>query len=146
MIKRLRGVLASRPPLSSHSINANPASARGMVTAELAVGLIAAVLIAAMLSWVISLVGLHIRCIDTAGAMARQYARGDEAAAASIRSAGPAGAAVSVSRTADLIRVGVKVQASWGPLGPIQVGGQAAVKPEPGVGERSGIGEKPGAR
>jgi len=106
---------------------------RGMVTAELAVGLLSAALITAVLAWTLSLVALQARCEMTATAIARQVARGDDAAAASARSAGPAGADVSISRGASIV-VHVSARSSWGPIGPIEVAGRAELIPEPGVG------------
>ena len=53
-----------------------------MVTAELAVATLAALVIMLLLSWGIYLMVVQVRCIDTAGEVARQAARGDDAAVA----------------------------------------------------------------
>ena len=50
-----------------------------MVTAELAVAISAAVIVMVMLCWGIFLLVLQLRLVDTAGAVARQAARGDRA-------------------------------------------------------------------
>ena len=68
---------------------------RGMVTAELAVTTLSAFTLLVMLCWGISLVVIQLRCIDTAAAVARQAARGDEAGVAHARSQAPAGAKIT---------------------------------------------------
>ena len=70
-----------------------------MVTAELAVATLAALVIMLLLSWGIYLMVVQVRCIDTAGEVARQAARGDDAAVARARREAPAGARVKIARS-----------------------------------------------
>jgi hypothetical protein len=106
---------------------------RGMVTAELAVTTLSAFTLLVMLCWGISLVILQLRCIDTAAAVARQAARGDEAAVAHARSQAPAGAKVTVQTGRSLVTVTVRVTArpvaDWMLAVPLQA--RAQVVPEP---------------
>lgn len=102
-----------------------------MVTAELAVGLLTVTLMAALLAWVVGLVGLQARCTGTAVAVARQYARGDDDG---VRNAGeqrPAGAQVRVAESAGAVRVVVSVEKRWGALGPVTIEGRAQLTLEP---------------
>ncbi|MDN5727177.1 MAG: hypothetical protein L0G99_14785 [Propionibacteriales bacterium] len=80
---------------------------RGMVTAELAMGTIAVVVLVILLSGAASLLVVQMGCLDSASEIARQTARGDKAAVAMARSDVPAGSAVSVRRTNDAVRVEV---------------------------------------
>ena len=110
-----------------------PCDGRGMVTAELAVTTLSAFTLLVMLCWGISLVILQLRCIDTAAAVARQTARGDEAAVAHARSQAPAGAKISVQQRSSLVTVTVRVSArplaDWLVTVPLQA--RAQVVPEP---------------
>jgi hypothetical protein len=85
-------------------------SQRGMVTAELAVAILAAAALLAMLSWGIFLITIQLRCIDVAAAVARQTARGDSAAALAAERGAPPGASVQVRKTATLVTVSVRVR------------------------------------
>lgn len=105
---------------------------RGMVTAELAVGILAACLIAISLAWCVSLMGVQIRCSDSAAAIARQYARGDSAAAQAASSNAPEGAEVTVSNDGQLIEVSVTAERSFAGY-PVVITGEARIIPEPGV-------------
>ena len=106
---------------------------RGMVTAELAVATLAALVIMLLLSWGIYLMVVQVRCIDTAAEVARQAARGDDAAVARARREAPAGARVQIARSEGLVRVNVSVVAR--PLTKRLVGvplqARAEVVPEP---------------
>lgn len=106
---------------------------RGMVTAELAVATLAALVIMLLLSWGIYLMVVQVRCIDTAAEVARQAARGDDAAVARARREAPAGAQVRIARSEGLVRVDVSVVAK--PLTDQLVGvplrARAEVVPEP---------------
>jgi hypothetical protein len=120
-----------------------------MVTAELAVAILAAATVMVMLSWGIFLITIQLRCIDTAAAIARQSARGDTAAVVAARGRAPRGAVVEVSKTPTLVRVDVRVTvrafrwatvaaASGGHdfgsgLGSVDVHADAQVVPEPGA-------------
>src|SRR3954454_12391524 len=80
---------------------------RGMVTAELAVAILAAFSVFVLLCWGILLVVLQLRCVDTAAAVARQEAGGARAAAPLARSHAPTGARVSVRRRPGRVEVSV---------------------------------------
>ena len=82
-----------------------------MVTAELAVTILTAFTLLVTMCWGISLVILQLRCIDTAAAVARQTARGDEAGVVHARSQAPDGAKVTVQQRASLVTVTVRVTA-----------------------------------
>jgi hypothetical protein len=104
-----------------------------MVTAELAVTTLSAFTLLVMMCWGVSLVILQLRCIDTAAAVARQTARGDQAGVAHARSQAPAGAKIAVQRRASLVTVTVRVAArplaDWLVVVPLQA--RAQVVPEP---------------
>jgi hypothetical protein len=86
------------------------ASARGMVTAELAVATLAAGVMLIMLSWGIFLISVQLRCMDSASEVARQIARGDDAAAAAARDRAPDGAGFELTKTSELVIVKVRVR------------------------------------
>lgn len=98
---------------------------RGMVTFELAVGMLTACLMAGMLGWTVSLVALQARCSDAAGQIVRQLARGDQEAAQEAEQHVPDGARVQVVEAGQQITVQVAVDARWGALGPIEIEGRA---------------------
>lgn len=104
---------------------------RGMVTAELAVGILAACLISIALAWCVSLVGAQIRCSDSAAAIARQYARDDLVGAQIASGSAPEGAEVTVSRDGQLVEVSVTVERSFVGFSTL-VTGKAQMIPEPG--------------
>lgn len=106
------------------------AAQRGMVTFELAVGLLTACLVTALLGWGIGLVGLQARCTESAGQIARQLGRDDEQAAAEARGRVPDGAAVQVIEAATEVTVVVSVERSWGAFGPVIIRGRAAAPAE----------------
>lgn len=82
---------------------------RGFVTAEAAVALPVMVLFAAALLSGLMVAAAQIQCVDAARAGARAAARSEPegAALAAARSAAPRGAAVSLARDGDLVRVRV---------------------------------------
>lgn len=80
-----------------------------MVTVELVFGILIASLVAAVLAWAMLLVGVQIGCIDTAAAVARQAARGDQAAVAKARAAAPRGATVQLTGSTEEVHVTVRV-------------------------------------
>src|SRR5215210_8702307 len=84
---------------------------RGMVTAELAVTTLTAFTLLVVMCWAISLLVVQLRCIDTAAAVARQAARGDQAGVAQAKGNAPQGAQVTVQRRPDLVSVTVRVAA-----------------------------------
>lgn len=71
---------------------------RGMVTAELAVSLLGLTLATVAAMWMVAVIGLQIRCVDTADEIARQLARGDRAAADRAYAARPPGSTVTTGR------------------------------------------------
>jgi hypothetical protein len=107
-----------------------------MVTAELAVAILAAFSVFVLLCWGVFLVVMQIRCVDTAAAVARQEARGDRAAATLVRSHAPAGARVAVRRRPGRVEVSVTLTvrplARGLPAVPLRA--SASVVPEPSVG------------
>lgn len=111
----------------------HPRPQRGMVTVELALGSLGAVLAVLLLSWVIAVVMLWGACNDLAAAVARQEARGDQAAVAKLERAKPPGARIEVHQRADDITVTVKLAArpwaDWLPQVPLQA--EATVIREP---------------
>lgn len=111
-----------------------PGPERGMVTAELAVASLLVGLVIVVLGWLSAVVGLAVRCQDTAWEVARQEARGDTAAARRARTAAPPGAQVVVRRAAGQVDVVVGLDArpwlSWLPPVPLRL--RAAVQAEPG--------------
>lgn len=106
---------------------------RGMVTAELAIGLLTAAMAAAVAVFMVSLVMVQTRCGDTAAAMARQLARGDDRAAALARGTAPQGARVEVGHSASAVQVVVSVDEHLGRFGPFHLVGSAQAVLEPGV-------------
>ncbi|MFC2624080.1 MAG: TadE family type IV pilus minor pilin [Propionibacterium acidifaciens] len=104
---------------------------RGMVTVELAVSILSAALMASCLCWVIGVVGAQMRCQDSAVAIARQLARGDEAAAERARASVPPGSEVLTDVDDGVVRVSVTDELRWGRLGPVRVSGRATVTEEP---------------
>ena len=105
-----------------------------MVTAELAVAMLAAFTLLAMFCAGLALLVAQMRCIDTAGEVARQAARGDEQAVRMARRQAPAGAVITVDRHGGRVRVVVRLTAR--PLGrlfdPVLLGADAEVVAEQG--------------
>ncbi len=106
---------------------------RGMVTFELAVGILSATFMAGVLCWVIAVVGVQIRCNDTATEIARQTARGDQAAVQRARAGAPKDAQVQVENSGADVEVMVTTEMRWGKIGPLTVSGSARVTEEPGT-------------
>lgn len=106
-----------------------------MVTAELAVGLLSAAVICALLAWTVGLMALHARCEQTATAIVRQLARGDQAAADAAAKTAPAQSKIESSRTGEIITVRVSTQRSLGPVGPVPISAAAQLSVEPGADE-----------
>lgn len=108
---------------------------RGMVTAELAVAILAALSLFVLLCWGLVLLATQLRCVDTAAAVARQEARGDRAAVAQARADAPRGAVIGVERRSGEVTVTVSVRArpfSRG-LPAVRLRAEASVVPEPGA-------------
>lgn len=104
-----------------------------MVTAELAVGLLVAVLVSTMASWAVTLIAVQATCADVAAQVARQVARGDPDAAAVASGRAPSGASVEVQTHGQDVWVVVRVDRSLGRLGPVRLSGSAVAILEPGV-------------
>lgn len=104
-----------------------------MVTAELAVATLAACFVMLLLSWGIYLMVMQVRCIDTAAEVARQAARGDDAAVARARAEAPSGARVHITRGEGVVRVKVDVVARplTRDLAAVPLQASAEVVPEP---------------
>ena len=104
-----------------------------MVTAELAFASMGAALACVLLAWVLAVVGLLLRCQQTAVEVARQEARGDRVAVARAIADRPSGARVTVGRDGGLVEVQVKLAArpwaDWLPTVPLVA--DAAVQQEP---------------
>lgn len=98
---------------------------RGMVTFELAVGMLSAAVVTAMLGWGISLLGLQARCVDVAAQVARQSARDDSAGVEQAKAKAPKDAEIKVVRDDDQINVTVSTDARLGVLGPVHISGSA---------------------
>jgi Flp pilus assembly protein TadG len=113
-----------------------------MVTAETAVVLPVLLLVLAGAVAAIVVVGAHLRCVDAAREGVRAAARGESPAAVTqiVRRAAPDGAAVTVTRTDDEVRVAVAVDVT--PLGPVplrvRVTAAAVARIEPGAESGSG--------
>lgn len=105
---------------------------RGMVTAELAVGLVTASMALVIACWVVNLVVVQTTCGDVAAQMARQLARDDDKAAAQARQRAPEGARVTIEKGSSTVTVTVAVQQRLGELGPVQVQGRAVADMEEG--------------
>ena len=106
---------------------------RGMVTAELAVGILSVALLAGIFCWVVAVIGVQIRCGDSAAQIARQTARGDQAAVQSARAGVPRDAEIDIRSSGSDVVVTVKAELSWGKVGPVTVSGSSRVTREAGV-------------
>lgn len=104
---------------------------RGMVTAELAVGILAACVVTTLLVWAISLIGLQAVCSDIASQMARFEARGDNQSAAAVKTKAPRDSVIEVERKAGEVSVTVTTERSLGLLGPISVRAEVSQPIEP---------------
>jgi hypothetical protein len=95
-----------------------------MVTIEMAFGALFVAGFAVVLAWVVSLLLMLGACHTMAGEVARQQARGDEAAAGRAIDHGPKGAQVTVSRAGKEIVVDVELDArpwaDWLPSVPLR--------------------------
>ena len=104
---------------------------RGMVTFELAIGILSAGLAAVVLCWAVGLLTLHIKCADIAAQVARYAARGDALQATAARARAPAGSSVEVVDDGSSVTVVVQAQSSLGKIGPITMSGRATMPKEP---------------
>jgi hypothetical protein len=107
---------------------------RGMVTVELALALISLTLATVAGLWLVWVVGQQIRCVDTAGEVARQLARGDRPAAERAVADRPAGSRVMTRSDEGDAVVLVRLTARpFGALPAVPLTAEARVALEPGV-------------
>lgn len=101
------------------------AKSRGMVTAEIAVGILSLAVLTAIMAFTISLISLRGACADVAAQVARQLARDDQVAAAAAQARAPQGSRVEVRREGSLIIVQVSAEARFGNVGSIPISATA---------------------
>lgn len=82
-----------------------------MVTAEMAVGVLAVVVVTVMLAWCLHLVTRQLLLEDTAAEVARQAARGDRAAVEAARQDAPSGTEVDIGREGSAVVVRARTHA-----------------------------------
>jgi len=107
---------AISPPDVGRVGSTEPGAERGMVTAELALGMVSAIFVLIFGCWAIVLGVLQLGCIDTAAETARQAARGDQQAVRSAEADAPRGATVTVKTVGDRVVVDVALFARPGGL------------------------------
>lgn len=107
---------------------------RGVATAETALASLAGGLLLVIVCWGLGLAVTQYRAIDAAGAVARQEARGNHAAAKTIQEQVP-GSRVVVERRSETVQVTVTLPASGlGPFLPAQeLTARASAVAEPGT-------------
>lgn len=107
---------------------------RGSATVELAVGLVAVVLVLLSTMTGVSAVVTRLECVDAARQAARAEARGESGETAGRRAA-PAGASVVVTVDGDLVRATVRSRSrALGGLVPqLSVSATAVAQREPGI-------------
>ena len=103
---------------------------RGMVTAELAIGILSATMVAICLAWAINLLAVHTECADVAAQIARAEARDDAPASAQARGHAPAGATIDVDQSGSQVVVTVGVTVAFGHLVSMDVSGSATMPKE----------------
>ena len=110
-----------------------PLRERGMVTAELAMAAMAAIIVLVVMCWAIAIAVLQLRCLDTAAEVARQEARGDHQAAQRAQDDAPVGSRISVATTGDRVLVVVTLSARPGGLNipPVRLNATAETLREP---------------
>lgn len=108
---------------------------RGMVTAELGMASLLLAIAVVVVAWLVAVLGLLVRCQNTAWEVARHQARGDQVAAQSATAQAPPGAHVGVTRSSGrvtvLVELGARPWAGWLPVVPLSA--RAVVLLEPGV-------------
>lgn len=105
---------------------------RGMVSVELALGTMAALLVAAMMMWAVSLGIAQMRCSDAALQGARAVARGESVSTSDIERIAPDDARVTVDREGRDVVVTVSVESRFMGLGPVRLTGTGRYPLEPG--------------
>lgn len=111
---------------------AGRANQRGMVTIELAVGILTATVLTALLCWMVALVVTQSKCIDVATEVARQTARGDSDKVRLARELAPRDSRIDVTRRQHDVTVVVSVDSRFMGVGPVTVSGSATAAWEPG--------------
>lgn len=106
---------------------------RGMVTIEIAIGVLTLGILACFLGWIIHLAALQAQCFETAAQVARQVARGDEASAQRAKETAPQGARVSVQIQGEDVQASVRLETALFGVGPIPVEAVATCPREPGA-------------
>ncbi len=119
-------------PGSRRTIDRGPGD-RGMVSVELAIGVLVMMLVALVGAFVVSMAVVQSRCADTASAVARQLARGDHRAADRARATAPRGATVRVLTSPGAVTVSVGVIERLGRIGPVRLTATARAAVEPGA-------------
>lgn len=108
-----------------------------MVTAELAVGLPALMLVVVLAVAAVGAVGTELRCLDAAAGAARLASRGQAGEVVEfVRSDGPPGASVSSRASSGRVTVTVRAEVRLplvGVAAPVTVSGSATDPVEPGV-------------
>lgn len=111
-----------------------PRTERGMVTVELALALLSLSFATIAAVWLVWVLGQQVRCVDTAGEVARQLARGDQPAAERALAGRPAGAEVTTRREEGDAVVEVRLTARpFATLPGVPLQAKARVALEPGV-------------
>jgi len=105
-----------------------------MVTVELAVGSVTAVMVAACLISLLMLGVVQAACAESSAQLARQSARGDEAAVAGARARAPEGARIRLTRADDGVLAEVAVDVPVLGVGDVEVRARAWAAYEPGQG------------
>jgi len=104
-----------------------------MVTFELAIGILSAMMVAVVMCWGIHLIAVQTECADIAAQVARAEARGDSKASSQARKRAPTDAVIDVRTTANgAVEVRVTVQAKFGSVLSMKVTGSAVMPKEPG--------------
>ena len=116
-----------------HGGRPSPRSQRGMVTVELAVGVVTAVVVTACLVSLAMLGVAQSACAESSAQLARQSARGDARAVQAARDRAP-GAQISIDRQAGGVEASVTLGVRVLGLGEVEVGAQAWAAYEPGQG------------
>ncbi|HEX8510885.1 MAG TPA: TadE family type IV pilus minor pilin [Propionibacteriaceae bacterium] len=110
-----------------------------MVTVELAVSTLAVLALLTMLCWGIFLVVMQLRCVETAAEVARQAARGDNAAVQRAKRDAPTGARVEVRAgrqvTSVVVRLNARPFTDWLVVVPLHAEAEVLTEP-PAAGER----------
>lgn len=105
---------------------------RGMVTAELAVGVMVMALALLFASAVVGLLIQQDAAENIAAQVARHAARGDDAEVAKVKRRAPKGATVGLDEGEGWVRATVTIKQRWGRVGPVTLTATAQAAKEPG--------------